>query len=426
MKKFLLFLLIISSSVLVKAQTLTVNKFVQLKKVSGVWTLQVDPAGNGSWVDVPSIPYVNARVANPLNTTPDATHRWWTDALAANLTSAYNNYPVSHNYNTSTGVFSILLNNATTLTNTIQPGSVGNLGDPTDGDSLLKAVGVNIGAYRFKLINANNYMSLVGAYTANGYQVTGTFNPGNVGINMFAGQLDQSQIPSGIDPQKLGNANITASELDNVNGGTSPFQTQINSILDSIRTRPIAQLRKPGTDSVFNIMFDGSYVFKWRDSIGAVGTGSIADNSITTAKLQDGAVTTVKIPDANITQAKISWNTDVNVGGRSIYGNSLEINSQSGTTYTLQASDLGKLIVFTNSASITLTIPSGLVAKPGSSSSVGFSCTIKQKGAGKITITGSGTTVDNKYSYTKTNGASAIAWIMSDTNNSFTTSGDLE
>ena len=38
------------------------------------------------------------------------------------------------------------------------------------------------------------------------------------------------------------------------------------------------------------------------------------------------------------------------------------INAQTGTTYTLQASDAGKLVTLTNSAAITLTVPADVFA----------------------------------------------------------------
>ncbi len=60
-------------------------------------------------------------------------------------------------------------------------------------------------------------------------------------------------------------------------------------------------------------------------------------------------------------------------------------NVQSGTSYTLLSSDLGKQIIFTNSATITLTVPTGL----GS----GFNCEIYQQGTGQVTIVASGTTL---------------------------------
>ena len=62
------------------------------------------------------------------------------------------------------------------------------------------------------------------------------------------------------------------------------------------------------------------------------------------------------------------------------------INAQTGTTYTLVASDAGKLVTLTNSAAITLTVPGNvftagqrvdcLVADAGMVTAVGSSCTV--------------------------------------------------
>lgn len=66
-------------------------------------------------------------------------------------------------------------------------------------------------------------------------------------------------------------------------------------------------------------------------------------------------------------------------------GQRLNLNKQTGTTYTLQASDSGKVIECTNAAAITVTVPTSLLE--------GFNCTVVQGGAGRVTIAGAvGTT----------------------------------
>lgn len=68
-------------------------------------------------------------------------------------------------------------------------------------------------------------------------------------------------------------------------------------------------------------------------------------------------------------------------------------NTQVGTTYTLLTSDNGGVVTLNNASAITLTVPSGLGA--------GFSCLVIQLGAGQVTITGSGATVNNRQTQTK-------------------------
>jgi hypothetical protein len=73
------------------------------------------------------------------------------------------------------------------------------------------------------------------------------------------------------------------------------------------------------------------------------------------------------------------------------------LNAQTGTTYTLQASDSGKIVECTNGSAITVTLPNSL--------GVGFCCTIVQGGAGAVTLSpASGATRRNRQSHTKTAG----------------------
>lgn len=99
------------------------------------------------------------------------------------------------------------------------------------------------------------------------------------------------------------------------------------------------------------------------------------------------------------------------------------VNSQSGTTYTLQASDCGKSVVITNGSAITLTTFQAAV--------VGCSITVVQGGAGQITMANGGSaTLVSAHSYTKTfNGAGATIGLSVYTNAGgtaavFTLSGD--
>ena len=86
-------------------------------------------------------------------------------------------------------------------------------------------------------------------------------------------------------------------------------------------------------------------------------------------------------------------------------------NVQTGTSYTLAASDQGKWVILQNASAITLTVPSTLAA--------GFSCNIIQGGAGQITVTpGSGATRRSYLSHTKTAGENAMGTIIVTSNGS--------
>ena len=65
------------------------------------------------------------------------------------------------------------------------------------------------------------------------------------------------------------------------------------------------------------------------------------------------------------------------------------INAQTGTTYTLVAGDVGKLVTLSNAAAVTLTVPSGLGLAAGQR------IDLAQLGAGQVTVAASGTTINS-------------------------------
>jgi hypothetical protein len=101
-----------------------------------------------------------------------------------------------------------------------------------------------------------------------------------------------------------------------------------------------------------------------------------------------------------------------------ISGFNAALASGTSTSYTLSASDNGKVITLSNAGAITLTVPTGLPT--------GFNCLIVQTGAGQVTFTASGTTIQNRQTYTKTAGQYAIATLVHLGSNVFVTSGDME
>lgn len=100
----------------------------------------------------------------------------------------------------------------------------------------------------------------------------------------------------------------------------------------------------------------------------------------------------------------------------------ISFNAQTGTTYTLVASDLGKLVTLSNAGSITLTVPPSVFVE-------GNIINIQQIGVGQVTLAqGAGVTITST-------GATAAApklrarysagSIVCNGSNSFTVIGDL-
>jgi hypothetical protein len=69
----------------------------------------------------------------------------------------------------------------------------------------------------------------------------------------------------------------------------------------------------------------------------------------------------------------------------------IPLNNQTGTTYTLVASDAGDLVTLTNAAAITVTVPTNASVAFAN----GTQITLSQNGAGKVTVAGAvGVTVN--------------------------------
>jgi hypothetical protein len=115
---------------------------------------------------------------------------------------------------------------------------------------------------------------------------------------------------------------------------------------------------------------------------------------------------------SNITTSSISGNgtttTLTNFGA--------EVNTQSGTSYTLTATDNGKIISCTSNSAITITVPA---------LTSGFNCLIVQRGTGQITLSASGSTINNRYNFNKTAGQHAIMSLVSVAAGVFISSGDM-
>lgn len=108
--------------------------------------------------------------------------------------------------------------------------------------------------------------------------------------------------------------------------------------------------------------------------------------------------------------------TDGNFDGEAILGFDASINDQTGTAYTLLSSDNGKVVVLDNASAVTVTVPSGLGA--------GFNCSFVQKGAGQVSFSASGTTINNRQSHTKINAQYGVASIVAYAADTFVLAGD--
>ena len=139
-----------------------------------------------------------------------------------------------------------------------------------------------------------------------------------------------------------------------------------------------------------------------------------AGTSRTNLGLGDAATKTVGTGNSNV--LAVGGSGGVDLGGNALSNFDASVNEQTGTSYTLLASDLGKIVKFTNGSAITVTLPSGL--------GLGFTATVIQYGAGQITFSTSSSTLYNRQSHTKTAGQYAVVSLISCVADVYVLAGD--
>jgi hypothetical protein len=95
------------------------------------------------------------------------------------------------------------------------------------------------------------------------------------------------------------------------------------------------------------------------------------------------------------------------------------MNAQTGTTYTLATSDIGKIVTCSNASGIVVTIPASTFA-------IGDQINVMQYGAGQITFTPAATvTMRSSGSKTKTFGQYAVATLINIAANEWVLVGNI-
>jgi hypothetical protein len=101
----------------------------------------------------------------------------------------------------------------------------------------------------------------------------------------------------------------------------------------------------------------------------------------------------------------------------------IPLNNQTGTTYTLVASDAGDLVTLTNAAAITLTVP----LNSSVAFATGTQVTITQSGAGEVTVAGAvGVTINSADGDLKLRTQWSAATLIKTGTNSWILIGDIK
>ena len=118
-----------------------------------------------------------------------------------------------------------------------------------------------------------------------------------------------------------------------------------------------------------------------------------------------------------LTNKAIDYNANT-ITNLPTYNPSLTLNNQSGTTYTLAASDVNKLVRLNNAGSITVTVPAATFTS-------GQQINLQAIGAGQATVASDGTTTITANPGLKLRGQYSAATLICTGTNTFTLIGDL-
>jgi len=155
----------------------------------------------------------------------------------------------------------------------------------------------------------------------------------------------------------------------------------------------------------------------------AGGTGSAAgvftsngdqDVTMQTGNSTTGSITITDGANGNIDIAP-NGTGKVDMNDSPLTGYGADLQTESGTSKTLAASDNGTIIVCSSNSAVTITVPASLPA--------GFNCMIIQSGSGQVSLSASSTTLNNRNG-TKTAGQHAIMTVVHLGSNAYVVSGD--
>lgn len=242
------------------------------------------------------------------------------------------------------------------------------------------------------------------------------------GVTLAAGNVDQFTIV--VDPDTAseeiifvrGNSGNQLTALVREQAGTSATTHSAGATVKHVLTSNDLDYYTSGVDSAVT----ASSTTTLTNKTIALGSNTISG---TTAQfntaLTDGNFATLAGTET-LTNKTIDYdsNTITNLPAANL---DLTINAQTGTTYTLVASDKNKLVTLSNASSITLTVPTNASV----AYSTGSIINIQQIGAGQVTVAGAGGVTVTSTPGLKLRAQYSAASLIKTGTDSWTLIGDL-
>ena len=230
------------------------------------------------------------------------------------------------------------------------------------------------------------------------------------GVSLAAGNVDQFLVALDVDTQNEEIVAVTGISGDTLTvvraqAGSSGITHTAGASVKHVFTGDDATFFTAGVATA-NAAIPKSLVTTKGDII-------VATASATPARLGAGSNNQVLTADST-TGTGLKWSTPATVD--------LSFNAQTGTTYSLVAGDVNKLVTLNNASAITLTVPNGVFT-------TGQQINVQQIGVGQVTIQSDGTTVLTSTGATSTapklRARYSAATIVCTSSNNFTVIGDL-
>lgn len=226
------------------------------------------------------------------------------------------------------------------------------------------------------------------------------------GVTLAAGNVDQFTVALDVDTQNEEVVFITAASTDTftiVRGqaGTSAISHTGGATVKHVLTSDDLNFYTTGVATA-NAAIPNALVTAKGDII-AASASAVPDN------LAIGTNGQVLTADSAQTLG-MKWATPTTAA--------LTLNAQTGTTYTLVAGDLNKLVTLSNASAITVTIPNGVFTS-------GQQVNLQQIGVGQVTVASDGTTTITSTPGLKLRAQYSAATLICTGTNTFTLIGDL-
>jgi hypothetical protein len=350
--------------------------------------------------------------------------------------------------NTSVGNSSLYSNTSASYNTAIGGRALYNANRTADTDGYNTALGYNAGNTGTNDITTGNKNTLLGASTAAsaaagtnqtviGYGASGIANNsvtiGNSDVTAwYAGADNTADLgSSSVEFKDLyidGTANLDAVDIDG--GAIDGTAIGANSTSTGAFTTITASTSLDVTGSTGIILENDETITNSTDTqinmsstTLVLGNGSndptIQSNGNKDLTLKTGATNTgsIVIRDGSNNNIDIAphGTGKVDMNDSPLTGYGADLQTESGTSKTLAASDNGTIIVCSSNSAVTITVPASLPA--------GFNCMIIQSGSGQVSLSASSTTLNNRNG-TKTAGQHAIMTVVHLGSNAYVVSGD--